>query len=366
MKKWFVFLFLLCWAAVGQAHLFVVNDVSVSAQGDSGVKAKEAALAQGTQQAFNLLLEKITLVPTGTELPMLAPEDIAVFVRDVVVNNEQTTPTKYAGSLNFNFDEKAVRSFLDAQQIPYFTQEPPTYVMVPVWREQGVERVLTADNPLYEAAGQVKGDLHTFVLPEMPVANPNDVVEMVPSVDLDSLKKQYKKTVVLQVVVDKLGGLYRLRTYEYPQGAVLGESVDFTVSAQTNDNVLVAAKLLKKMNAQMAQNWRVLQLNNYGLEKELSIRVVVDNLTQWQMIQKQLKQVSAIEKTEVIGLKGKTIELSVQTNQPMSVMMQQLDQIGMMLVPVFGNGWELMPKPVLPDLEESSSSVKLNNMRYVL
>lgn len=355
MKKIVLFLCICFFSCAAAADLFLVQNVQVSAMADSGVKAKEAALLQGSQQAFTDLLKKISLVQNPDELPVLAPEDVANFVQDVVINDEQTTALKYTGSLNFRFDEKAVKTFLEGQSIPFLTQEPPSFVVIPVWKENGQFLTLNSENPLYGAVSSLgKSDrLFQFQVPagsaaEQALLTPN-ALEGVDMSDLEGFLRLYPATHALWVQVEKQGETYRLQARAYPADLMV-DRVDFMVSAHTANRELVASKLLDKMASQMEQNWRLLQMENQGSDQTFEAVVPVQNLAQWIQVRQKLNAVSGIEKYTVQSLKGQQVVLSVLANQPRAQLMRQFEQKGLLLIPNENGVWQIIGADVLNSL----------------
>ena len=352
MKKVVLFLGVLFFSFAASAELFLVQNVSVSAMADSGVKAKEAALLQGSQQAFTDLLKKVALVQNPEDLPVLAPEDVANFVQDVVINDEQTTALKYTGSLNFRFDEKAVKTFLEGQNIPFLTQEPPRFVIVPIWQEGGQVYTLAVDNPLYGVAGRLNQSDRLFQF-QVPAATASEQALITPAVltgadlsGLEPLLRAYPADHVLWVFVERQGDVYRLQARAYPFDLGAGSHVDFMASAHAADQELVASKLLEKMAAELERGWRTLQMENQGNERTFEIRVPVANLAQWIQMRQKLKAISGIEKYTVQSVNRQQVVVLVSSNQPRAQLARQFEQKGLFLMPDETGGWVLFSENV--------------------
>lgn len=352
MKKIVLFLCICFFSCAASAELFLVQNVSVSAMADSGVKAKEAALLQGAQQAFSDLLKKVALVQNSEDLPLLAPEDVANFVQDVVINDEQTTALKYTGSLNFRFNEKAVKTFLKGQNIPFLTQEPPRFVIVPIWQEGGQVYTLSSDNPLYDAVGQLNQSdrLFQFLVPattvsEQALINPA-VLTGADLSGLEPLLRSYPVDHVLWVFVERQGDIYRLQARAYPFDLGAGSRVDFMASAHAADQKLVASKLLEKMADELESGWRTLQMENQGNESTFEIRVPVANLTEWIQIRQKLNAINGIEKYTIQSVNRQQLVLLISSNQPRAQLARQFEQKDLFLMPDETGGWVLFSENV--------------------
>lgn len=348
MKKVVLFFGILFLCRVAAADLYLVQNVSVSAMADSGVKAKEAALLQGSQQAFTDLLKKITLVQNPDELPVLAPEDVANFVQDVVINDEQTTALKYTGSLNFRFDEQAVKTFLEGQNIPFLTQEAPRFVLIPIWKENGQFLTLGENNPLYAAAGHLNRSYRLFQF-RVPAATESENALITPMVlegidlsGLEPLLRAYPADHVLWVLVERQNDVYRLQARAYPSDLIAGGRADFMASAHAANQELVATKLLEKMTEQLEQNWRLFQMENQGNDQAFDVWVPVSDLAQWVQIRSKLKAVSGIETYTVQSVQDRKILLSVSATSSRAQLARQLEQKGLLLIPGEDGVWQLM------------------------
>lgn len=348
MKKVILFLWILFLSFTASADLYLVQNVQVSAMADSGVEAKEAALLQGSQQAFTDLLKKISFIQNAEELPVLAPEDVANLVRDVVINEEQTTALKYTGSLNFRFDKKAVQTFLEGQNIPFLTQEAPSFVFVPIWKENEQFMVFDENNPLSVAAKDLNHSdrLFQFQVPVVTDSEKELITPMVLDINnlsgLESLLNDYSADHVLWVFVEKKADIYRLQARIYPVDVSMGEQVDFTVLAHAENQELVAAQLLEKMLGQLEQNWRLFQIENQDKNQTFDVFVPVSDLDQWVRIQQKLKSVNGIEKYVIQSVQNHQIVLLISTKQSRIQLAHQLEQKGLLLILGENGQWRLM------------------------
>lgn len=92
-----------------QAHPLVVKDIKVSVIADSAASARDQAIDQAHQLAFQKL---ITETFPETTAPVPSTEVLKDMVQDFSIDREKTTPTSYAASLSFEFDEPQVRRWI--------------------------------------------------------------------------------------------------------------------------------------------------------------------------------------------------------------------------------------------------------------
>lgn len=108
---WIVFaLFLM---QVAKAQTMTVGDVKVSVRADSAASAREQALDQAHQLAFQKLLNQN--FPERV-IPLPSQELLRDMVSDFSIDREKTTPTSYTAALTFQFDESQVRAWVQQLQ----------------------------------------------------------------------------------------------------------------------------------------------------------------------------------------------------------------------------------------------------------
>ena len=92
-----------------------VTGVKVSVTADSAATAREKALDQGHELAFQKLLKE-NFPESSALLP--SHDTIMNMVTDFSIDREKTTPTSYAASLTFQFDSPQVQAWVQKQDQP--------------------------------------------------------------------------------------------------------------------------------------------------------------------------------------------------------------------------------------------------------
>ena len=114
---WIVVAFFLMQEA--RAQTITVRDVKVSVKADSAASAREQALGQAHQLAFQKLLYENFPERAG---PLPSPDVLGNMVSDFSIDREKATPMSYTASLTFQFDEPQVITWV--QQIQTTPQDP--------------------------------------------------------------------------------------------------------------------------------------------------------------------------------------------------------------------------------------------------
>lgn len=92
-----------------EAYAIWVKGVKVSVTDESAANAREKAIQQAHQTAFQKLLSEN--FPEKT-MPPPSSDKIVDMVSDFSIDQEKTTPTSYAASLTFQFDDGSVQDWL--------------------------------------------------------------------------------------------------------------------------------------------------------------------------------------------------------------------------------------------------------------
>lgn len=114
----------LFFAQGAYAQTITVENIKVSVKADSAAAAREQALEQAHQLAFQKFVDQA--LPEAS-IPMPPADMLQDMVNDFSIDREKTTPTSYAASLTFHFEEPQVRAWLqqfqkDQPQIAHFSQ----------------------------------------------------------------------------------------------------------------------------------------------------------------------------------------------------------------------------------------------------
>lgn len=98
--------------SAGPVLNLVQRGIPAEASAENGVLAKERALAAGRRAAWERLATE-----AGTTAPNLSDSQIDNMVSSIVIEQERTSPTRYAGRITVNFNGNRVRGAL-AGRVP--------------------------------------------------------------------------------------------------------------------------------------------------------------------------------------------------------------------------------------------------------
>lgn len=108
---WIIAVFFLIQTA--QAQIITVGEVKVSVKAESPASAREQALDQAHQLAFQKLMTE-NFPEKAFSLP--SQDILRDMVNDFSIDREKTTPTSYTASMTFQFDELQVTKWIQQFQ----------------------------------------------------------------------------------------------------------------------------------------------------------------------------------------------------------------------------------------------------------
>lgn len=114
--------------------VFTVGNYPVEAQAQNAVAAKDLAIAEGQQAAFQSLLKRLVPVTAYKRLASLKTYKPADIIDGTAVRSERNSSTEYIATLDFSFEPGAVRDLLSREGIPFVDTQAPAAILVPVFQ----------------------------------------------------------------------------------------------------------------------------------------------------------------------------------------------------------------------------------------
>ena len=174
MKQILKFVFLFMFVTSGaRADLYVAQNVEMSGEGTNPVEAKNNAIVSGELQAFNQVIFGLTGTDSFFERP--SNDEILNMVRDISIVEEKNTATSYWGKMNVRFKEKAIQDLLKKNNQSYLQKSPPSYWLIPVWRQGANVRTLEDENPFYQIL-KTNSPFHRFFALNHRLIYPNQLI----------------------------------------------------------------------------------------------------------------------------------------------------------------------------------------------
>lgn len=343
MKKWIFTVCGILFAVPAMADLYRMPAISVSAEAENAVVAKQTAWADAAVQAFPKLLDKIVLTDDAVIkqqlVSLVTPEQVAGFVEGVLVANEKNTSTRYMADVTVQFKKLAVQEWLKQQNIVFLENEPEPLVIVPIFRENGQVFVFENEAILFNILKNKIPDngLHSFVVPEGNDIDRSFISDAVLDgsdySDLETLIDKYRCGGALVLDITKSGKTYAVKTFVYPSKASMGGEVAFAVSSGATNVPAVVEKITHRAIGQLADQFKTAQTQRMMTKAYITAEFAVSNLSEWTAIEKRLKGINVVDDINTRAIFRDKIYAVVTYSVPLGEVLDKMASAGFYLMP---------------------------------
>ncbi len=290
------------WLNVAKANLYRIENVPVSAESTSALAAKETALAEGQVEAFQRLVAKLS-PESYNQLPLMTAEEVLPYILGVAIENEKTTATKYMGSIAVEFNPTAVREFLNTQQVTYLRAQPPTLLIIPEYVVDATVQTLTPTNPLYQALKE-QTNFAPFYQAVVPEGTPEELALSEQNVSLTTnLLPIYHKDKVMVLHLEFEGdNTWKIYSAFYPTTGMQNQVVFKRFRLSGGDSKQAAAQMAAAVFQEMERRWRQDQTISFDEKQTLYLRVNVNSLSDWLVLEKELQGWNFFENVTLKGV----------------------------------------------------------------
>lgn len=357
------------WAAASDDRVFIIGNYPVEARAANAVAAKERAIAEGQQAAFRSLLKRLVPVTAYSRLSGLRDTKAGEFVAGFSVRSERNSTTEYIASYDFTFQAEAVRNILEAEGIPFLDRQADPLTLVPVYRAPA-----GAEAPA-EAFSDARGsDTWLYAWKALDLGNALTPIALTP------IKKETSRETV-QAVIDGDVGALRTLAADYQAGLIVvallepeagGSRIRVTLAGRDAAGQFRLARSYRLNGGDLAYTaesatvvslgiiegrWKAVAISpdrgggvSSGLPAAaagaggLRIAVEFNNMTQWQVITRQLAQTPQVSDLEVEGLSARGARVSLRYPGGPERLGAALAEYGLTLSATNGGGWLLTPR----------------------
>ncbi len=343
-------------AAVG-VDVFEVRDVVVDVTAETAAQAREQAHAEGQGNAFQTLLQRLTLRIEHKGLPKLKPEEVAPYIKDFSVADEKTSSVRYLARLTFRFKPKEVRALLNDFGFSFAETVSKPLLVLPVFQNAGALILWDDPNPWRDAwAGRAKrASLVPTLLPSGDLADIAAIgAEQAMDGDLQRLAAiagRYGANDTLVVFgvlrVDAAKAIRVLDVYFTRYGRQNKEQtevVSFPQEAETIPALL--ARAAEELTTIVEDNWKRDNLLQFERTGVIAVVLPIKELKDWLRVRAQLDGIAVLRRAEMVLLARDKVRLNLHYLGETSQLALALEQADLSLVQE-GGTWFL--GPVKPD-----------------
>ena len=161
-------------SAAGAADLYRIQGVPVDASAESGVAARELAIANGQREGLTRLMRRLTSPAAHDRLPDVSTVPIERYVNSFEIAEEKVGPNQYLGVINVSYIAAQVQGLLGSAGIPYVTRRSDPILVVPVTVAGGVAEAWAETSPWRNAWFAAIEDA-TIVVVALPLGDLADI-----------------------------------------------------------------------------------------------------------------------------------------------------------------------------------------------
>jgi hypothetical protein len=329
---------------------FTVEDVPIDATAKDAQAARQKALAEGQEKAFNLLLHRLANTSEYARLPKPSSADIDSLIDGISVRRERSSSVRYLALLTVRFRADRVRSILKIAGISYVDTPSRPIVVVPLYKSGDKVVLWEGANPWREAWNKVplKGGLVPFVLALGDLGDVEAVnVGQAMKRDIKSLEvfaNRYSAGEVLIALAEETGGsaehptlAVRLWRYDALTRRVLSAGQRGEVKAESRGETFVATATA--VARAIEQQWKVENQAIIGGEpSEVTVRVPIESLSQWTDIHNRVRRVRVVKGTRVLRLSRERAVMVISYVGDIKRLTSGLAQQNVQLVALAGAG----------------------------
>lgn len=290
-------------ANVARADVFTVTDVPIDATAASVSQARTMAMKEGTRQAADFLINRLTLDKDRQEAGFTGLDDdqAGQLVAGIQIKNEQRSDRRYLAELTVLFDPQRVRNLLNSLQIPFVEAQTANVLVLPVYDSPDQGPMLWNANMWWDswANAAPKDDLVPFVTPLADLGDRQSISAVQASrLNMDSLQAIAARNSVHKVMVAEAmpagpGRVsIRARTVSWDDDgtpSVLTQQVNGDGTEQQNsvDALKEAyAQARAELVAQAENSWKEQAIVRSDNTTTFVITAMYDTLPQWLRLRK--------------------------------------------------------------------------------
>ena len=161
--------------------MYRIVGVTVDATAESGVAARDQAIAAGQREGLTRLMQRLTSPTAHRHLPDVAAVPIERYVNSFEIAQEKVGPTRYMGTLNVNYVAAEVQSLLSSAGIPHVQRRSDPILVVPVELSDGAPAAWDETSP-WRAAWYEGIEQATVTVLALPLGDLADIAAAPPGV----------------------------------------------------------------------------------------------------------------------------------------------------------------------------------------
>ena len=343
------------------ADMYRIQAIPVDQTAESGVAARDLAIATGERDGLILLLKRLTAPSAHARLNGLATGPIQSYVNSFEIAQEKVGPNRYLGTLNVSYVAAAVQSLLDSAGIPYVTRRSDPILVVPIELTDG-RPAAWIDNSPWRTAWYDGIDQATVTVLALPLGDLGDMAAASPEAivagdraALDALASRYGTTTVFVTTASVQPAADATQP---GQIAVIARRADAwnrpvlqTVVDMNPGETEQAAmgRAVGQVIAAVEDDWKTQTAGQLGSGATLPVAVPLAGLSTWVQIRRDLDDLPEVRSVTVDSFAQSEARVTIGYVGELEPLALAMERVGLTLAQE-SNGWLLRPAggPAMP------------------
>lgn len=349
-------------AQTGEAHLYTVRDIDVSAEAADATQARMIAMEKGEREGFKRLLPQ--LLPEAEAVAKaehMAGDAISRAVRGYEVRNEKITARSYQATLDITFDPQQVSALLSAgkpqpqsgatQSLPTkpaaSVPVPSTVLVLPVmYMPEGQPPVLWEENNLWRSTWNAI-DRRDATAIRLPIGDRSDQamlaaaqVKQAPYPAFSVIAERYQAASVLVAeaeMMDKETLNVNLRRLT-PDGQDMRQTLTYRASGGALQEQLIrqaAEDIVQRLLTENRGNGQAATQAGKA-QRQLTVLVPLQKLEDWVILRKRLRVVPQVERVELSAISDQQADIVLYYKGEEAALASALAGQGIHVIPASG------------------------------
>lgn len=292
--------------------LFTIRDIRVDETAANANRARQAALLQAEEDAYNRLLRKITQPESRALLPDLSVAERQSLISGIDFVQEQSSSRRYIAILNVRFEPSQFSAFLARYNVPHVLATGPQILVLHA-HQRGLSKVLwQADQPLEEARGEVdwvnRIRSYRFARGDIQQRLSASAAEIL-NIDLAAAERAgrrigFSSVLVIGSKIEKMAGGHSQITYQFSatDSGLMGTGAIIIPGPRANNETEALVAMYDTILEENDSAWRDRLLVDTGTQGEIQVMVPTLSLPDMAKYEKILSEVSLVQSYSIIEI----------------------------------------------------------------
>ena len=346
---------ILVWSGTGQAaDMYRILGVPVDASAESGVAARDLAIAAGQREGLTQLMQRLTSPTAHGRLPDVARVPIERYVNSFEIAQEKVGPTRYIGMLNLNYVAAEVQALLGSAGIPHVRRRSDPILVVPVDLSGGEPSAWDEGSP-WRAAWYEGIEQATVTVLALPLGDLADIAGAPPGsltagdqVALDGLASRYgtETVVVAAARIDRApdnGKPTQIELSARRAGAWDQPLLATVVAvAPEEDEPTALGRAIGQVIAAIEDDWKRRIAGQVQPVASLAVAVPLADLPGWVQIRRDLTGLPEVRSLGVESFAQAEARVTIGYQGELERLIGSVERVGLSLTEE-SDGWRLRP-----------------------